>query len=488
MISKRQQKLKKSVVKRAKHDSATPAALIEFMMGHWQKKTTKRLIPIKNWVKHAARRRRLAQAFPHETLIIPTGREKMRNSSTPYRFRAASDFYYLVGNLEPDCVLVLQPQKQGRHKHVLYVEPDCSRKDQRFFTDRIKGELWVGPRLTLHENKIRYRVDECQPLAELETLLRKLKKRRSSYRIVRNIDPVFDAKWARHKKRDDELATFIAEMRIVKDQTEIDALVQAAKTTRSAFEDIIKLLPKARNERELECAFASRARLLGNDVGYGVIVAAGAHACTLHWPNNDGPISKKDLVLIDAGVESHELYTADVTRTIPASGRFSQTQKIIYELVLSAHLAAMNAVKPGNDFLAPHRAAAKVLAQGLEHLGILSMSAKIALEKQKQYYRRYTLHSTSHLLGLDVHDCDRARQKRYRRGKLETGMVLTIEPGLYFQKDDLTVPKKYRGIGIRIEDDVLVTKSGYRVLTNIPRTVAAVESWIKKVLTKIKKC
>src|SRR5690606_33342740 len=175
--------------------------------------------------------------------------------------------------------------------------------------------------------------------------------------------------------------------------------------------------------------------------------------CILHWTRNDAPLRPGDLLLVDAGVEADTLYTADVTRVLPISGKFTKEQREVYDLVLEANLAAIAAVKPGNDFLDPHRAAMRVLAEGLERMGILK-DAEEALQEDKQFYRRYTLHKTSHMLGLDVHDCARARAENYRHGKLRPGMVLTIEPGLYFQVDDLTVPAKYRGIGVRIEDDV----------------------------------
>jgi len=218
----------------------------------------------------------------------------------------------------------------------------------------------------------------------------------------------------------------------------------------------------------------------GNDVGYTSIVASGAHACTLHWKHNDGDIRKGDLLLLDAGIEGHSLYTADITRTLPISGKFTPEQRAVYEIVLEAQNAALKLVRPGNDFMAPNKAAMAVIAKGLERLGILPMSAEEALRDENQFYRRYSLHNVSHMLGLDVHDCAQARAENYKYGRLEPGMVLTIEPGLYFQTDDLTVPSKYRGIGVRIEDDVVVTEKGHRILSSsLPREVKDVEKWMK---------
>jgi Xaa-Pro aminopeptidase len=282
------------------------------------------------------------------------------------------------------------------------------------------------------------------------------------------------------KRKDQELAAVLSEMRLIKDKEEIRELQAAVNATKLGFEDVIRRLKTAKNERELEGVFWTRARMEGNDVGYGSIVASGAHGCTLHWRHNDGNLRKGDLLLLDAGIEGNTLYTADITRTLPISGRFSREQREIYELVLAAQAAAFKKVKPGNDFMEPNRAAMQVLAHGLEKLGILPTSAEEALREENQFYKRYSLHNVSHMLGLDVHDCAQARAENYKYGKLQPGMVLTVEPGLYFQLDDLTVPAKYRGIGIRIEDDVVVTAKGFKNLSaGIPREVSEVERWMK---------
>jgi Xaa-Pro aminopeptidase len=270
-------------------------------------------------------------------------------------------------------------------------------------------------------------------------------------------------------------------MRLIKDSLEISELKKAIDSTQRGFEDVIRALPDSTTERWVEGIFNLRARVEGNDVGYGTIAAAGHHACTLHWVKNDGDLKKGDLLLLDAGVEADTLYTADITRTLPISGKFSKEQREIYELVLEAQRVAFAACKPGNDFLEPNRVAMEVLARGLEKLGILPMSADEALREEKQFYKRYSLHNVSHMLGLDVHDCAQARMEVYKFGKLRAGMVLTVEPGLYFQLDDLTVPAKYRGIGVRIEDDVVITARGCDILSDgIPRETRAVEQWMAK--------
>ena len=224
-------------------------------------------------------------------------------------------------------------------------------------------------------------------------------------------------------------------------------------------------------ERWIEGTFFRRARAMGNDIGYDSIVGGGKHATTLHWIDNTGPITPGELVLLDMGVEARSLYTADVTRTLPVDGTFTPLQRELYDLVHAAQEAGIQAVAPGQPFLAAHDAAMEVLAHGLEGMGLLPVSAQEALDPDSKVYARWTLHGTSHMLGLDVHDCGKASDDAYRNGTLEEGYVLTVEPGLYFQEDDLLVPEELRGIGIRIEDDVLVTADGFRNLSaSLPRT------------------
>jgi Xaa-Pro aminopeptidase len=271
-------------------------------------------------------------------------------------------------------------------------------------------------------------------------------------------------------------------MRLIKDELEVRELRRAIDATHRAFDDVVRALPTAQTERTVEGVFNLRARVDGNDTGYNTIAASGPNACTLHWTRNDRRIGENELLLLDAGVEAETLYTADITRTLPISGRFTPEQRAIYELVYAAQEAALAKCAPGNDFLDPNRAAMEVLAHGLERLGILG-SAEEALRDENLFYKRYSLHNVSHMLGLDVHDCAAARAETYKFGMLAAGMVLTVEPGLYFQLDDLTVPARYRGIGVRIEDDVLITQTGVENLSAaIPREPDAVEAWVSSAL------
>lgn len=470
---------------RNSYDSEVPPNLLEFMLRSWRARSGRPPKALRDAASFRARRERVSKRFPGELLVIPTGHRKVRSNDTYYSFRPGTDFYYLTGALEPDCVLLLVPKGDG-HEPQLYVEPNPGKSDATFFTDRNKGELWEGPRLGVAETASLLAIP-CRSLSELGAgVTAALATSAGRARVLRGHsasgESLVRGDAAGQAERDQELATFLSEMRLIKDASEVRALRSAMKATKRGFEDVIARLKTARSERELEGVFWTRARMEGNDVGYTSIVASGAHACTLHWKHNDGAIRKGDLLLLDAGIEGHSLYTADITRTLPISGRFSREQRAVYDVVLAAQLAALERVRPGNDFMEPNRAAMAVLAHGLERLGILTVPAAEALRDENQFYRRYSLHNVSHMLGLDVHDCAQARAQNYKYGKLEAGMVLTVEPGLYFQTDDLTVPARYRGIGVRIEDDVLVTARGHRVLSDdLPREATEVEQWMRRI-------
>ncbi len=452
----------------AGHDPDRPAALLEFMTTGWARRAEPLPPPAAAAAYRARRRQALGERFPGERLVVPTGGYQRRANDTDYRFRPATEFAHLAGSHEPDAVLVVEPDGSA----VLYQAPVMDRSTPAFFTDRVYGELWVGPRPGLAATGALLGI-EARPLEELDKLS-------GPARVVRGYDARVEALFETGEQADGELTTFLSELRLVKDAHEIDQLQRAVDATVVGFEDVVRQLDRAKgtSERWIEGVFGLRARVEGNDVGYGSICAAGAHACTLHWTDNDGPVDDGDLVLLDMGVESHELYTADITRTLPVSGTFTPRQREVYSLVLDAQKTGIAACRPGADFLDPHRAAMRVLAQGLERLGVLP-DAEAALVEDQQLYRRYTLHGVSHMLGIDVHDCAHARQEVYRKGPLQPGYVLTVEPGLYFQPDDLTVPADLRGIGVRIEDDILITEDGCRNLSAaLPREPDAVEAWM----------
>jgi Xaa-Pro aminopeptidase len=460
---------------RASHDVGLPAALVENLLSGWAPEHDLEPVTADLAVYTAKRRALLSASFPGESLVVPSGVPKVRANDTDYPFRASSDYVWLTGDTEPDGVLVLSPSGDA----VLYVPSRVRRGSPEFFADRARGELWVGRRPSPVETGRELGV-ECRPLAELDP------GALSGARVIRGTGDPLESLLAAHSGRDHALATTLAELRLVKDDGEVAELRAAAEATARGFTDVLRERAGAftYGERWLEGTFWRRARAEGNDVGYSSIVACGPHATTLHWTRNDGQVRDGDLLLLDMGVERRSLYTADVTRTVPVNGTFSDAQRQVYDLVLAAQRAGLAAVSPGADFLAPNRAAMRVIAAGLHDWGLLAVDADAVVTDDENaphagLHRRYTLHNVSHMLGLDVHDCARARGERYLNGRLEAGMVLTVEPGLYFQPDDLTVPPELRGIGVRIEDDVLVTAAGADVLSDqLPHTVADIESWL----------
>ena len=393
----------------AAHDSGTPENLLRFMTTGWAAVPGSPASLVEGSERFAVRRAALSGAFPGETLVVPTGHEKVRANDTNHRFRPGTDFYYLTGNHEADNVLVLAPGGDG-HVATLYCEPNPGKSDATFFTDRVKGELWVGPRLGLEPTAQRFGI-ATKPLSAVQDDLAAAVTR-SPYRVLRRIDPALDAALdaalPQQTERDAAFATFLSEMRLIKDELEVRELRRAVEATHRAFDDVVRALPDAHTERVIEGVFNLRARVEGNDVGYLTIAATGPNATTLHWTRNDRRIGENELLLLDAGVEAETLYTADITRTLPISGTFTAEQRAIYDLVLAAQDAAFEKCKPGNDFLDPNRAAMHVLAHGLETLGILA-SADEALRDENLFYKRYSLHNVSHMLGLDVHDCAAAR-------------------------------------------------------------------------------
>jgi Xaa-Pro aminopeptidase len=452
----------------ASHDPKRPAKLLEFMSTGWADRDG--TLPSAGAAApyRLARRRRLAERFPGEVVVVPSGGMKVRANDTDFRFRPGSDFSWLVGSHEPDAVLVIDAKGDA----VLYQAPSWDRTTPAFFTDR-NGELWVGPRPSLDAVSAELGIT-TRPLEEIE----KLQGTRA--RVLGGHDAKVEAFFETDADADKELATWLSEARLLKDSWEVEQLQAAVDATIKGFEDVARALPQARetSERWAEGVFGLRARVEGNDVGYGSICAAGAHACTLHWTDNDGQVRDGELILLDMGVEGHELYTADVTRTLPINGRWTPRQREVYDLVYRSQEAALAECRPGAAFTDPHKAAMKVLAEGLESMGVVE-SAEEVLQDDDKRYSRWTLHGVSHMLGLDVHDCAASRDELYRDGTLQPGHVLTIEPGLYFQPDDLLVPADLRGLGVRIEDDVVITEDGHRNLSAaLPRDPDGVEAWM----------
>ena len=457
----------------ASHDPDVTPELRAMMLEHWSPAAAVACEPDVVAPFCAARRARVSAAFPGDVLVIPCGHPKVRSADTHHPFRPASDHVWLTGNVEPEAVLVMRPTAAG-HDAVLYARPRSDRSTEAFYRDRNQGELWVGPRPSLDDIASRLAL-ATRPLHELESDLEAIEG--LLVRVVTGHDLAVEAVVAGVAEHHHALAVALAELRLVKDDHEIVQMEAAVAATVRGFEECVRELPVATSERWLEGTFFRRARTDGNDIGYGSIVACGHHSTYLHWTHNDGAVRAGDLALLDMGVEAVSLYTADVTRTIPVNGRYTDAQRRVYDAVVEAQQAGIDAVRPGADFLAPHHAAMTVLSRLLIEWGMVRGALDEVMATQ--VHRRYTLHGTSHMLGLDVHDCAAARNEMYRGGTLAAGMVLTVEPGLYFQTDDLTVPEELRGIGVRIEDDVLVTVDGCRVLSDaLPKQADAIEAWM----------
>ena len=452
------------------HDQPVPEKYAAFMRTGWGDRELD--LPPHPVVPYAAARRaRLADLFPDERLVVPAGGFKVRSNDTDYRFRSDTAHTHLTGNQTSDAVLVVEG---GRS--TLFARPRSRRDTDEFFRDRQYGELWVGRRPSLGEISASLGI-ETRHIDELPAVLGDGAKTR----VLRGVDPRVDGEVAGDEARDADFARALSELRLVKDPWELGELQHACDITTLGFEDSVGEWDRILEfgERWIEGTFFRRARAMGNDIGYDSIVGGGRHATTLHWIDNSGPLVPGELMLLDMGAEASSLYTADVTRTLPINGRFTGLQRELYSIVLEAQQAGIDAVRPGAHFRAAHHAAMDVIAHALGDLGLLPCSVEEALADDNKVYARWTLHSTSHMLGMDVHDCGAASPESSVDGPLAEGMVLTVEPGLYFQPDDLLVPEELRGIGIRIEDDVVVTADGCRNLSEaLPRDPDAIEEWM----------
>ncbi|MGY5317892.1 aminopeptidase P family protein [Neomicrococcus lactis] len=502
------------LAERVENRSQRPSseAFKEFMASQWAPSTDE-VAGLDASAPFAAQRRAaLSKKFPDDRLVIPAGPLKVRSNDTDYRFRPHSAFAHLTGlglDHEPDAVLVLDPVAAGtgdngsNHIATLYFRPMAGRDSEEFYSNARTGEFWIGRRPTLEEFEARLGLPTAHMDQHLEDAItinagpKEFGGKR--IRLMRDVDLNCDAlvdtsrvntnvDLEESDGHDAELAEAVSELRLIKDEWEIEQMRAAVDATINGFHAVIQSLPRAvdhkRGERVVETTFFATAREEGNDLGYDTIAASGNNATVLHWIRNNGQVNTGDLILVDAGVEVDSLYTADVTRTLPVNGKYSEVQRRVYQAVLDAADAAFEVAKPGAKFRDVHAAAIKVLAENLDRWGLLPVSLDVALSEEGQHHRRWMPHGTSHHLGLDVHDCAQAKKELYLDGVIEPGMVFTIEPGLYFKADDLAVPEEYRGIGVRIEDDVLITEDGnVNLSANLPRRPDEIEELMAR-LTK----
>jgi len=477
-----------------------------FMAGDWAPASDD--LPAESAVApHAARRRRaISDRFPGERIVVPAGPFKVRSNDTDYRYRPHSGFAHLTGlglDHEPDAVLVLEPvdpgtgDDGGNHTATLYFRELAGRDSAEFYANARFGEFWIGQRLSMAQIAAQLALETADP-GELEVAITKNAGVPGigglSIRLLREVDLNADAlvdtsrintgvDLEQADALDAVLAEALSELRLIKDDWEVGQMEAAVAATVNGFHEVVRALPRAithpRGERIVEGAFFTRAREEGNDLGYDTIAASGNNATTLHWIRNTGQVRAGELLLLDAGVEAESLYTADITRTIPVNGRYTEIQRKVYQAVLDAADAGFAAAEPGSRFREVHLAAVTVLAENLDAWGLLPVSLEEALTDEGQHHRRWMPHGTSHHLGMDVHDCAQAKRQLYLDGVLTAGMVFTIEPGLYFKAEDLAVPEEYRGIGVRIEDDILMTADGpVNLSAALPRNPHDVEDWM----------
>ena len=422
------------------------------------------------------RRKRLMDMMGHESIaIIPTAPVRIRNRDVEYPFRPDSDFYYLTGFTEPEAVAVFIPDRH-HGEYVLF----CRENDPVM-------ETWNGHRAGMDGACNHYGADDAFPIEDLDEILPGLIEDRERIFYTMGSDLVFDQrvlKWVnevRSRARSgvnapDEFISLnhiLHDMRLYKSRSEIAAMRKAAKISAVAHERAIKVcrpgLMEYQLEAELRYEFSQRG---ARSPAYPFIVGGGANSCILHYIDNSAELMDGDLVLIDAGAE-YDGYASDISRTFPVNGKFSEEQRLVYELVLQAQLAAIEQVQPGNHWNDPHDAAVRVMTEGMVRLGILKGKVRQLIRDQE--YKKYFMHRTGHWLGMDVHDVgDYKLDGEWRL--LEPGMALTIEPGLYFPAGTRGLARKWWNIGVRIEDDVLITRDGHEVLSkDAPKTVKEIE-------------
>lgn len=407
--------------------------------------------------------------------VLPAAPVRLRNNDVEYAYRQDSDFYYLTGFAEPESVAVLIPGRpQG--EYVLFVrDRDPTR------------ETWDGKRAGPVGARRQYGADDAFPITDLDDILPGLLENRTKVYYTMGAYPEFDqrvvgwvnglraqARQGRHTPQEFvALDHLLHDMRLFKSRNEIDVMRESARIAAQAHRRAMKACRPGLMEYEIVAELLHEFRLHNADVSYQPIVGGGDNACILHYRENDQMLKDGDLLLVDAGCEL-QCYASDITRTYPVNGRFTPEQRAVYEVVLEANLAAIEKVKPGNHWNDPHSAAVRVITQGLVRLGLLK--GRVATLEKEGAYRKFFMHRTGHWLGMDVHDVG-----DYKIGEewrvLEPGMAMTIEPGIYIAPSMRGVPRNFRGIGIRIEDDVVVTRTGCEVLTSkAPKDPDAIEA------------
>ena len=429
--------------------------------------------------EYTRRRKQLMQLMgPGSIAIIPAAPEKIRNADTHYPYRQDSDFRYLTGFPEPEAVAVLIPgRKHG--EFVLF----CRERDPLM-------ETWNGRRAGQQGAVDAYGADDAFPIADIDEILPGMLEQVDRVFYTMGNHPDFDHRligWVNHLRAQVRTGThtpaefvslehLLHDMRLVKSRAEVATMRRAAQISAGAHKRAMRACRPGLSEYEIEAELLHEFHRNGGVPAYTSIVGGGANACILHYVENDAPLNDGDLLLIDAGTEL-DGYASDITRTFPVGGTYSDAQRAVYDVVLKAQLAAIDQVRAGNHWNDPHDAAVKALTQGLVKLGLLKGSVPQLIRDGA--YRKFYMHRTGHWIGMDVHDVgDYKIDDQWR--VLEPGMVLTIEPGLYIAPGTRGVAKKWWGIGIRIEDDVLVTRGEPDVLSaDVPKDPDAIEELMR---------
>lgn len=427
--------------------------------------------------EYPKRRRQLMQLMsPNSIAIVPSAPVTVRNRDVEHPFRQDSDFYYLSGFAEEHAVLVLIPGRE----HGEYV---------LFCQEKIKEqEIWTGRRVGPEAAPQVLGCDDAFPISDIDDILPGLIEGKDRIYASLGVSPEFDRQlmqWVNHIKAQvrngatpphefSALDHLLHDIRLIKSPAEVALMQRACDISADAHTRAMQMVKPGMYEYELEAELMRTFMAAGSRwSAYPSIVGTGENACILHYTQNNAEIKDGDLILIDAGCEL-DYYASDITRTFPANGTFSAPQRQLYQLVLDANYAAIAQVKAGNHWNQPHEAAVRVLTEGLVKLGLLQGDVDELIEALA--FRQFYMHKTGHWLGMDVHDVGEYRIDGEWR-ILEEGMVMTIEPGLYIAPDDETVDAQWRGIGIRIEDDVVVTKTGCQVLTSkVVKDIDAIEA------------
>ena len=430
--------------------------------------------------KEFAKRRKELMALMEENgiAILPSASLKKRNSDVEHQFRQNSDFHYLTGFDEPESVFVLIPGRE-HGECILF----CRERDPEM-------EMWHG-KITGPERAMQFfGIDDAFPISDIDDILPGLIEGKSRLYYAMGAEPEFDNQvigWvnsissnqqsgARPPGEFIQLDQYLHELRLFKSRQELEVMQRASEITAEAHKQLLATVAPGMYEYQLEAELLHTFMKHGaRSPAYPSIVGAGNNGCILHYIQNSEQIKNGELVLVDAGCE-YESYAADVTRTFPANGKFSKAQRELYNIVLEAQAAAIETIKPGNHWEQPHDAAVKVITSGLVDIGLLEGDVDTLIEQEA--YKKFYMHKTGHWLGLDVHDVGEYQVEGMPR-VFEVGMVMTVEPGIYVNELLADVPAKYRGIGIRIEDNVLVTNNGHEILTEqIPKTIEEIESFM----------